>query len=295
VGKQAMMNRGEVRYRKLLCIDVRVGLAGRNAFEAVGETALCWLFEKLPRTEIPEAPSGELEIKDQKIRWISRPAVWEGHCARPSHHEPGAFWLTDIYVDQSDPVHCRVYLSYYGAITIVPGTLGLIRDWSQDLGLFDESGERLAPVADRVENVDQTRRVTELLTRPVRTHPVVVFTVPYNEPWQLAAEDANAFAGKTLGIAQIKVVLPSAMADFRKALGEFAVRGGGIRTYAPGFRLDDDPDRHRFVSGSRLEQIPGGRQGWLKTQAMRLMEMSVEAYLGDWPSPQWEAFRSSMC
>jgi hypothetical protein len=87
------------------------------------------------------------------------------------------------------------------------------------------------------------------LRDPSRSLPVIVFTEPRDvvgPQWLTRAEQT---ARRVEGVARVVTLDHSSVGRFRDALGDLAVWGGGVRTYAPA-PLDGPADswRHRFIT-----------------------------------------------
>ncbi|KAA1426849.1 hypothetical protein F0U47_12200 [Nocardioides antri] len=108
-------------------------------------------------------------------------------------------------------------------------------------GLFTEVQPILA---------DEVAALTELLQSPTRALPVIVCSEPggdHDDRWTIWAERIARRAG---GIATVITLDSGAVTAFRRALGDLAVWGGGVRVYTPTPVVDPtDGWRHRYTPG----------------------------------------------
>lgn len=94
--------------------------------------------------------------------------------------------------------------------------------------------------------------LVELLRSPGRTLPYIVFSEPPTTvayEWRRLAEKV---AQRATGIATVVVLDHSAVAAFRKSLGELAVWGGGVRTYVPTPIDASGHHQHRYIPARHI-------------------------------------------
>jgi hypothetical protein len=97
---------------------------------------------------------------------------------------------------------------------------------------------------------DEVSALVELLQSPTRALPVIVCSEPggdHDDRWTFWAERIARRAG---GIASVITLDSGAVTAFRRALGDLAVWGGGVRIYTPTPVIDSaDGWRHRYTLG----------------------------------------------
>lgn len=97
--------------------------------------------------------------------------------------------------------------------------------------------------------------LTDLLTAPGRTLPVIVCSEPDGNHAGTWLTWANRIASRCEGVAVVVTLDNEAVTAFKEVLGDLAVWGGGIRVYAPvPVTPDADGWRHRYYLHTRLEE-----------------------------------------
>lgn len=96
--------------------------------------------------------------------------------------------------------------------------------------------------------------LTEILSDPGRTLPVIVCSQPPGEgdgEWLVVAK---RIASRVEGVANVLTLDDEAVTAFRRELGSVAIWGGGVRVYLPGAPVTEaNAWRHRYYVRARLE------------------------------------------
>ncbi|TFH72738.1 hypothetical protein [Cellulomonas sp. HD19AZ1] len=100
---------------------------------------------------------------------------------------------------------------------------------------------------------DEVAALIHVLDDPARTLPYIVFSAPADrvDPQWMARVDRTA--RRSTGVATVVALDRDAVTALRAELGNLAVWGGAVRTYAPGQALSPAESwRHRYVTGERV-------------------------------------------
>lgn len=97
--------------------------------------------------------------------------------------------------------------------------------------------------------------LVDLLANPERSLPLIVCSAPGGERDPSWLRVSGLIASRAEGVANVVTLDNAAVDAFRRAFGDLAIWGGGIRVYAPGpVTKDSDPWRHRYYLRSRIEE-----------------------------------------
>jgi len=107
-------------------------------------------------------------------------------------------------------------------------------------------------------SVDDVAALVHVLDDPERALPHIVFSAPPEgvDPQWMSRVDRTA--RRSTGVATVVALDRDAVTAFRAELGDLAVWGGAVRTYAPGQALSPAESwRHRYITGNRVRAADG--------------------------------------
>lgn len=126
---------------------------------------------------------------------------------------------------------------------------------------LQDFGVRLTSEAWLLKSSDDVYRLLELIENPARTRPVYVAALPDGEVNPATAfVNCGSLARRCLGIAHV-VILPSPLSfELTDQVGkEHSVFSGAVRSYFPGFAVEDQvPRKHPLALPARIVDWPGG-------------------------------------
>jgi len=97
--------------------------------------------------------------------------------------------------------------------------------------------------------------LTDLLADPERSLPTIVCSEPSGQHDGAWKRRAAKIAARAEGVAVVITLDQDAVTLFKRAFGDLAIWGGGIRVYAPGSVTKDSGGwRHRYYLRSRLDE-----------------------------------------
>lgn len=245
-----------------------IPLASRDPqalYERAIEIVLEWL-QRRQRSLPTDAWRGECFEVDQpgrKIECQSIPeeSIWAVRLEHPDDRVPERVWISDVSLRKrltGIGFGIRVMCSS-GAKTEEDITLSrprIVRELAKQLGLCETRNLDEQPWL--IQSTDDLIVLSDLLTNPKRTLPVVALTQP--DPKRVPVPvteyvlDPAELAAEALGLAHI-VQIPWDMAfEWTKLVGKaWSVFHGAVRTYMP--RLDferDTPTRHPLATVERI-------------------------------------------
>jgi hypothetical protein len=214
---------------------------------------------------------------------LTEPApYWVARLDHPDADVPGRTWSTEVTVGISpqgaqfgvrlscvsrrdDP---DVELSTPGIALQVAGRPGL-----QDFGV------PLTSEPWMLETTDDVHRLLELIENPRRTRPVYVASLPDGKVNPATAfVECGSLARRCLGIAHV-VILPSPLSfELTNQVGkEHSVFGGAVRSYFPGFAVEDQtPRKHPLALPARIvDWVGGGARAFEDLLVRRAYEYST--------------------
>jgi hypothetical protein len=195
---------------------------------------------------------------------LTEPAYWVARLDHPDADVPGRTWSTEVTVGISPQgAQFGVRLSYVSRRDdpdIELSTPGIALQVADRPGLQD-FGIPLTSEPWILETADDVHRLLELIENPGRTRPVYVASLPDGsvDP-ATALIECGSLARRCLGIAHV-VVLPSPLSfQLTDRVGkEHSVFGGAVRSYFPGFAVEDQmPRKHPLALPARIVDWAGG-------------------------------------
>jgi hypothetical protein len=244
-----------------------------------------------------DSSSAADEARHETLRWLNNRAgplpapAWQGetfeHEVAPGHSasavfltEPAPYWVARL--DHPDPVVAGRTWSTEVSVGVSPQTAqfgirvscvsrgddpeidlappGVVLQVSERPGLKD-FGIPLRPEPWLLESPDDVDRLVGLMENPKRTRPVYVISLPDGETDPATASvDSRALARRCLGTAHIVLLSSPLSFDLTDRVGkEHSIFSGGVRTYMPGFAVEDQvPRKHPLALPARITEWPGG-------------------------------------
>jgi hypothetical protein len=254
-------------------VQITASLRGpdpRSAGEVARQETLRWLHKRagpLP-AEAWQGETFEHELAPGHSALavsLNGPAYhWVTRLDHPDEAVPGRIWSTEVTVRASPQgAQFGVRLS---CVTLWEdpdpelSTPGIVLQVADRPGL-EELGVRLIAEPWLLGSSDDVLKLVALIANPMRTRPVYVVSLPDGQADAAgAAIDSGAVARRCLGIAHV-VVLPSPRSfELTDQVGrEHSVFGGAVRSYFPGFAIEDQvPRKHPLALASRIADWPGG-------------------------------------
>lgn len=175
----------------------------------------------------------------------------------PAERKDQTVWTVEVRVlATEDGIHTLVELGMEADDPTKRVAVGRPRLVDELLAFAEEPALGGSAIASSVLDVDAAGvgQLIDHLRDPERTLPVIVFTEPTGREthnWRDLAERTFTRARAVTAVVRMN---GDAVTSFRSALGDLAVWGGGIRTYAPA-PLDSSADawRHRYIPWSRVQ------------------------------------------
>jgi hypothetical protein len=239
------------------------------ADEARQET-LRWLHRRAGTLPAPawHGESFELEVAPGHSALavcLTEPApYWVARLDHPDTAVPGRTWSTEVTVGVSPQgAQFGVRLSCVSRREdpdVELSTPGIVHQLADRPGL-EEFGAHLTSEPWLLESSGDVLRLLALMENPARTRPIYVISLPdgKNDP-AAGLLDCSTLARRCLGFAHV-VMLPSALSfELTDQVGrEHSVFGGAVRSYFPGFAVEDQvPRKHPLALASRIIDWPGG-------------------------------------
>lgn len=189
---------------------------------------------------------------------------WVARLDHPDAAVPGRTWSTEVTVGISPQgAQFGVRLSCVSRRDdpeVELSTPGIALQVADRPGLQD-FGVRLTSEAWLLESSDDVHKLLELMENPARTRPVYVAALPDGEVNPATAfVDCGSLARRCLGIAHV-VILPSPLSfELTDQVGkEHSVFSGAVRSYFPGFAVEDQvPRKHPLALPARIVDWAGG-------------------------------------
>jgi hypothetical protein len=254
-------------------VQITAFLCGENAERAANEArqqTLRWLHRRagpLP-SHAWQGETFEREVAPGLSAFavaLSEPApYWVARLDHPDASVPGRTWSTEVTVGISPQgAQFGVRLSCTSRRDdpeVELSTPGIALQVADKPGLQD-FGVRLTSEPWLLESTVDLTRVLELLANPARTRPVYMASLPDGEVDSATAlVDCGSLARRCLGIAHV-AILPSPLSfELTHQVGrEHSVFGGAVRSYLPGFAIEDQiPRKHPLALPARIAEWPGG-------------------------------------
>jgi hypothetical protein len=237
------------------------------------------------------------EARHETLRWLHNRAgplhapAWQGesfeHEVAPGHSafavsltEPAPYWVARL--DHPDPTVAGRTWSAEVSVGVSPqGAQFGIRvscvsrgdDPEIDLAIpgvvlqvaarpgLQDFGVPLRPEPWLLGSADDVDSLLGLMENPKRTRPVYVISLPDGETDPATAVlDSRALARRCLGIAHIVVLSSPLSFELTDRVGkEHSVFSGAVRSYMPGFVIEDQvPRKHPLALPARIADWAGG-------------------------------------
>ena len=189
---------------------------------------------------------------------------WTARLHEEDGNVPDRFWSTETAVVKNEDrisVGARVSCVRRGEDTpfepSIPGFLKRITD--KFGGTIDNRS--IDPEPWLVDTSAKTGQLLELICNPNRRHDVIVIaTHDQDDDPSTTLVSAQSIFERTLGVAHVAIVTATAAYALSDMVGrELSVFRQAVRTYRPGFDLDDvQPYEHPLAIGSRISGWTGG-------------------------------------
>jgi hypothetical protein len=272
-------------------VQITAFLCGENSESAADEArqqTLRWLHRRagpLP-SHAWEGETFEREVAPGHSAFavaLSDPApYWVARLDHPDPSVPGRVWSTEVTVGISrQGAQFGVRLSCVSRRDdpeVSLSTPGIALQVADSPGLQD-FGVRLTPEPWLLQCSGDLSTLLELMENPARTRPVYMVSLPDGEVNQATAVvDCGSLAQRCLGLAHV-VILPSPLSfELTSRVGkEHSVFGGAIRSYFPGFAVEDQvPRKHPLALAARIVEWPGeGARAFEDLLVRRAYEYSI--------------------
>ncbi len=237
--------------------------------------AEAWQGETFEREVAPGHSAFAVSLSEPTPYWVAR-------LDHPDATVPGRTWSTEVSVGvspQGGQFGIRVScVSRAENPEIELATPGIVRQVADRPGLQD-FGVRLNPEPWLLGSVDDVDSLLALLKNPKRTRPVYVVSLPDGEiDPASAAIDSRALAQRCLGIAHVVILSSPLSFELSDRVGkEHSVFNGAVRSYLPGFAVEDQvPRKHPLALAARIAGwVGGGANGFEELLVRRAYECSV--------------------
>jgi len=214
---------------------------------------------------------------------LTEPApYWVARLDHPDPVVPGRTWSTEVTVGISPQgAQFGVRLSYVSRRDdpdVELSTPGIALQVADRPGLQD-FGVLLTSQPWMLETTEDVHRLLELIENPGRTRPVYVVSLPDGKVDPATAlVECGSLARRCLGIAHV-VILPSPLSfELTDQVGkEHSVFGGAVRSYFPGFAVEDQmPRKHPLALPARIvDWVGGGARAFEDLLVRRAYEYST--------------------
>lgn len=126
-----------------------------------------------------------------------------------------------------------------------------------DRGQNPRRGDVGLSVKAQAVRPNEVGALASAIADPARTVPVVVLSHDDLAPQGTSAQRGVEAAEVLSGIARVLMLPPDAIDPFIEFMGrEFAVWGGAMRIYLPGWTEGEDPSRHRVILPRQFSSFP---------------------------------------
>jgi hypothetical protein len=222
--------------------------------------------------EVGAQPVSALALEDPRY-WCFRISDADKEVARRS-------WTTEAGIlldDESVLFGCRLQCVALGDspefVATIPGVVAQVV--THHAAYLD--GRRISPRAWHVESEEEVEVLAELLLKPDRSRPVVAISLGDKEGRDgRGIIDGHDIARFTVGAAHVVTLTGEASYALTDRLGkEFSVFHQAVRTYRPGFDINEDaPTDHPIA-------LPGSIEEWADGGAAAFKRFLIERALRD--------------
>jgi len=274
---------------------------------AVSEACLGWVFgrrgvrrpESFPKGQVVAAnrtPVGKDSFAESVLAVDGDVQLWGVRFSHPDAEQPGVQWQTDLLLRLRDGRATQfTCINRFGSSgdAVLPARRSpsrprIIRDVLQRWG--GTAGFPLEPEPTPLK-ADGVNQFLDLLTNPDRKRPVVLVTARNVDDRPIT--DAKALSSWVCGLAHVyeatdrfsslkmKDILPRRLNCW----------DGAVRIYWPGFRVADDPFRHRLWSPTEVRKLDKVLPQGLKMHVLgHICEAAAYAVTSD--SLSWESIEA---